>query len=371
MEIEALGFSRRDRKRFIDVEFALNRHDPLWVPPLRADRMKYLDPLRNPFFEHAEVAHFVAVSGGRDVGRIAAIRNRAHEDFHQEPVGFFGFFEAIEELSASEALLQAAADWLREKGLKTIRGPLSYDTNAVSGMLVDAFDESPTILMPYNRESLPRQMEAAGFTKAKDLLAFRLDSDKLPPRIARLSDRVKKKEGITFRRLDMKRFVDEVRIVREIYNLAWDKNWGFVPMSSAEIDHMAVDLKQVVDPDFILFAEIEGRPVGFAMALPDANQATRGVRNGRLFPFGLLAILRAWKKIDTVRVITLGTIPEYRNRGLEVLFYRELFDTAFRKGIRYGECSWILEDNEPMVRGIAALGGPTPRKRYRIYDRAL
>jgi GNAT superfamily N-acetyltransferase len=371
IRIDAVGFSRSDRVRFINVEFALNRHDPLWVPPLRIDRMKYLNPKKNPFFLHADVQHFVAVKDGKDVGRVAAIRNRAHEEVHQEPVGFFGFFESIDDSEVAGGLLDAAADWLREQGLETIRGPLSYDTNEVTGMLVEPFDSSPMVMMAYNREYLPRLVTGAGFTKAKDLLAYTLVSNALPDRIARLSDRVKKREGIELRRLDMKRFLDEVHTVRDIYNQAWEKNWGFVPMTSEEIDHKAADLKQVLDPDFVYFADVEGETVGFAMALPDVNQAVRPVRSGRLFPFGLFRIMRAWKKISAVRVVILGTIPEYRNRGLEVLFYRELFDAAFRRGMTHGECSWILEDNEPMVKGIAALGATEPSKRYRIYDRTL
>ncbi len=369
--VEAVGFSRRDRKRFIQVEFGINQSDPLWVPPVRRDRMNQMNPAKNPFFGHAEVQHFIAVCDGRDVGRIAAIRNRNHEEVHQEPVGFFGFFESIDDPDVARPLLDAAADWLSERRLSTIRGPLSYDTNDVSGMLVGPFDEPPSVMMAYNREYLPRLVSSAGFAKARDLLAYVVMSDALPDRIARLSDRVQKREGIEMRRIDMKCFLDEVHIVRRIYNQAWEKNWGFVPMTSEEIDHKAADLKQIVDPDFVFFAEVEGEPVGFAMALPDANQALIGNRSGRLFPFGLFRIMRAWKKISAVRVIILGTIPEYRNRGLEVMFYRELFDTARRRGMTHGECSWILEDNEPMIKGMAALGATEPTKRYRVYDRAL
>jgi GNAT superfamily N-acetyltransferase len=290
---------------------------------------------------------------------------------HGEAVGFFGFFESVDDPEVGGALLDAAADWLRDRGLSTIRGPLSYDTNDVSGMLVGPFDEPPMVMMPYNREYLPRLVEGAGFTKARDLLAFVVKSNALPDRIARLSDRVLQREGIEMRRLDPKRFLEEVRTVREIYNQAWEKNWGFVPMTSEEIDHKAADLKPVLDHEFVYFAEVQGRPVGFAMALPDANQALLTNRSGRLFPFGLFRIMRAWKRISAVRVIILGTIPEYRNRGLEVLFYREMFDTARRRGMTHGECSWILEDNEPMIRGMAALGATEPTKRYRVYDRAL
>lgn len=368
--IEELSFSRLDRKRFLNIEFRLNRDDPLWVPPLRMDRMKYLDPAKNPLFRHAEIAHFVAVRNGRDVGRIAAIRNHRHEELHEELVGFFGFLEAEEDQEVVTALVEAAADRLRGKGLETMRGPLSYDTNEVSGTLVEGFDDPPTVMMPYNRPGLPPLLEGAGLTKARDLLAFRLDSDAMPERIKKLSDRIRSREGITLRSLRKNRFREDVDIVRKIYNRAWEKNWGFIPLTDEEIDYKAADMKQVIDPELVLFSMVDGAEVGFAMTLPDANQALIGVRSGRLFPFGLLKILRAWKRISRVRVVTLGTIPEYRNRGLELLFYRELFERALRHGYEYGECSWVLEDNEAMLKGIDAMGG-TLTKRYRIYDRKL
>jgi GNAT superfamily N-acetyltransferase len=366
--IDEVGFSRRDRRRFVDVEFRLNRSDPLWTPPLRADRMKYLDPRRNPFFEHAEVAHFVAVRDGKDAGRIAALRNRRHEEFHEEPVGFFGFFETADDENVAVPLLERAVSWVRERGLPSIRGPVSYDTNQVSGALVGPFDKPVSILTAYNRPHVPKYIVAAGFTKAKDLHAYVMFSDRIPERIRRLSDRLRKKEGIRIRDFCRKEFAAEVRLVKEIYRSAWEKNWGFVPPTEAEFDYLAADMKHVLDPEFVFFGMVGEDVVGFAMALPDANQAIHPVRSGRLLPFGILRILRGWKRIDMVRIIILGVTPEYRNRGLELLFYREMFDRALRRGLVGGEASWILEDNVPMVKGIEALGGELVRT-WRIYER--
>ena len=370
VEILELGFSKKDRRRFIEIEFRLNRSDPLWVPPLRVDRMKYMDPVKNPFFEHAEVMHFVAVRDGRDVGRIAAIKNRLHEEIHDEPVGFFGFLECPDDAGVLGKLLDAAAAWLAARGLTAMRGPISYDTNEVTGALIEPFDLPPTLMMPYNRAYLPPLLEGAGLAKEMDLLAYRVDPSFFSEKIQRISARLRKRERVEIRSIDMKRFEEEVRLIRDLYNAAWEKNWGFVPMTDAEIAHMAANLKQVIDPEFILFGMADGKVMGFAMCLPDANQALHGVRNGRLFPFGLLHILRAWKKIDRVRVLTLGTIPEYRNRGMEILFYQEIFERARKTDYVFGECSWILETNKAMNGGIIACGGYV-EKRYRVYERPI
>lgn len=368
--ISEIGFSRRDRKRFVDVEFRLNRGDPLWVPPLRMDRMKYLDPERNPFFAHAEVAHFVATREGRDVGRIAAVRNRAHEEFHEESVGFFGFLEAEDDPEVFGLLFDAAADRLREQGLETLRGPASYDTNAVVGALVSPFDVSPRILMAYNREYVPRRIEEAGFTKSMDLLAYYLKSDGIPERIRRISDRLKKREGVGIRTFRKDRFDEEVALVKEIYNRAWERNWGFVPLTDEEFEYQQEDLRMLLDPDIFHFAEIQGRVVAFSMSLPDINPILRKLRSGRLLPTGIFRILLGRGKMRDVRLMVLGILPEYRNRGVDVLLYREAFDAALRNGYAGGECSWVLETNEPMLRGLEALGGELER-RYRMYDRAL
>ncbi len=365
-----LGFSPRDLRRFVDVEFRLNRKEPCWVPPLRAERMRYLDPRKNPFFAHAEVAHFVAVRDGRDAGRIAAVRNRRHEEVHGEPVGFFGFLEAGEDGEVVRALLDAAATWLRSRGLTAMRGPASYDSNEVYGALVEGFDHPPFVMMPWNRPSLPGLLEEAGLAKARDLLAWWVTPDGMPERVRRIADRTLARSGFALRALRKDRFDEEVAIVRDLYNRAWERNWGFVPLSDEEIAYKATDLRRIVEPEIVLFVLRDGREVGFLMALPDANQALLTNRSGRLLPFGLLRILWRWRKIDRIRVVTLGLLAEHRHLGLETVLYRTVFDHGIRLGYRLGECSWVLEDNEPMNRGLEAVGGRVAA-RYRIYERSL
>jgi GNAT superfamily N-acetyltransferase len=369
-QIVPLSFSASDRRRFIEVEFGLNRHDPLWVPPLRLDRMAMLNPRKNPFFEHAEVAHFVAVRDGRDVGRIAAVRNRLHEEIHGEGVGFFGFFETVEEPGTARALLDTAATFARERGLETIRGPASYDSNEVFGALIEGFDAPPMVMMPYNRPTLPPLIEAAGFRKARDLLAWWLTPDAMPERIRKIAARVAKRAGVTLRPIRKDRFDEEVGIVRDLYSRCWERNWGFVPLTDAEIQAKARDLRRIVVPDLVLFAEVEGSPVGFVMALPDINQALLPLRSGRLFPFGLFRLLRGLRRVDHVRILTLGLRPEFRNRGLEAAMYVRIFDRGTELGYVLGECSWILEDNAAMNGGIEACGGRIAR-RYRVYEREV
>jgi len=370
LRVEPLGFSRRDRARFLDVEFALNRRDPLWVPPLRFDRMRMFDPKTNALFRHTDIAHFVAVRGGRDVGRIAAVSNPRHREIHGEHVGFFGFLEAGDDAEVLNALLDAAADRARAAGATALRGPLSYDINGVVGALVEPFDAPPRILMPYNRPALPGLLEAAGFRPAKDVVAWDKPNTILPPRLARIAERIGRREGIRIRSVRMSHFAEEVEIVRRLYNSAWEKNWGFLPLTDAEIDDLARDLKPVIDPELVYFAEVEGKPVGFALALPDLNEALRGHRSGRLFPIGIFRLLFRRRWITYARIFALGVAPEFRNRGLEVLLYAEMGVRTSRLGYAGVECGWILEDNDAMNKGIAAAGA-TITRRYRIYDRPL
>jgi GNAT superfamily N-acetyltransferase len=301
---------------------------------------------------------------------VAAIVNRVHEEAHGDGAGFFGFLEAAPGPGVVGPLLDTVAAWLRARGCRIMRGPASYDSNGTFGALVEGFDRPPAILMPYNRSDLPPRLERAGLAGAMDLLAWEIPADGVPDRLRRISDRIRKKEGIEIRTIDRSRFDDEVALVRRLYNSAWEANWGFVPLTDAEVDYLAEDLRPVVDEDFVLFASVGGEAVGFAVALPDYNQPLMKVRSGRLFPFGLLRILLGKRKIDLVRVITLGTVPEYRRRGLETLFYVDLFERTMLRGFRAGEAGWILETNDAMNRGIEACEGKVV-KRYRVYERSL
>jgi len=370
IRVEALGFSRRDRARFLDVEFALNRDDPCWVPPLRFDRMRMFNPKTNAIFRHTDIAHYVAVRDGRDVGRIAAITNPRHREIHGEDVGFFGFLEVGDDAKVLETLIDVAANRARDGGATILRGPLSYDINGIVGALVGPFDVPPRILMPYNRPSLPDMLTAAGFRPAKDVVSWDKEGTAVPPRLDRIVRRIRRREGIRMRSVRMSRFAEEVEIVRRLYNSAWERNWGFLPLTDAEIDDLARDLKPVIDPELLAFAEVNDRPVGFTLALPDLNEALRAHRSGRLFPTGIFRLLFRRRWIRHVRVLALGVAPEFRNRGLEVLLYAELSKRMSRRGYSGAECGWILEDNAAMNRGIEA-GGGRLAKRYRIYDRSV
>ncbi len=369
--------SRADLSAFVEFPWSVYRGDPHWVPPLRADVKKMLDPAHHPFHQHAQVQCFLARRGARSggrpagqvVGRIAAIVNRAHNEFHGEKTGFFGFFETLPDPTVPPFLFQAAAGWLKEQGMERMRGPASFSSNEEWSLLVDGFDRSPMVMMTYNPPAYASYLEDFGFRKAKDLVAYYLDNQTIPERLLRAADRLERESGVVIRTLNMKRFAEEVGRVREVYNSAWERNWGFVPMTEAEIEHMAKELKPAVDPDIFLFAEKDGRPVGFAMALPDLNRALQKA-NGRLFPFGLIKILIEAKKIHELRVLALGLVPEYRRKGIDALMYLRLFQNGVRRGYTAGEFSWILEDNQAMRRPMENLGARV-YKTYRVYDYPL
>lgn len=339
------------------------------MPPLKADVRLLFDRARNPFFEHAEVDSFLALSGDRVVGRIAAIDNRAHNDFHGDRVGFFGFFECEDDPAAAGALFAAAATWLEARGKDTMRGPMNFSTNDDCGSLIEGFDTPPTIMMPHNLAYHAQLYAAGGFVKAKDLIAYWMDATALPERLERGVELLRRRKSIVTRPMDMKHFERDVAIVRAIYNDAWEKNWGFVPMTEPEIEHLAKQLKPVVDPELVVFAEIEGEPIGFGLGLPDFNVALKHA-GGELWPFGFLALLWHKRNIHRARILTLGVKAGYRASGVDVLLYHEIFHRGRRRGYTVGEFSWVLEDNLAMRRPLENMGG-VQYKTYRVYDRPL
>jgi GNAT superfamily N-acetyltransferase len=377
----------RDLHRFVTFPWEVYRNDPNWVPPLISQEKNLLTPGKHPFHEHGEIRCFLAEArhtGGRQVvvGRIAAIRNRRHEEFHGEPVGFFGFFECLptkehfrdkglaslgpEEVTA--ALLDAARDWVRRQGLEILRGPMNPSTNETCALLVDGFDDPPMVMMPYNPPQYVELLEGAGLRKAKDLVAYTLEDADPPPRMVEMAEKVSRRTGVRIRPLRKKELTDEVRRVQEVYNSAWEKNWGFVPMTPAELDHMAKELKPIVEPRLVCFAEKGDRTVGFALALPDVNQALKHA-NGRLFPFGLIKVLWYSRRIDRMRVLALGLLEEFRGLGIDQLMYLHLWREGRAMGMRQGEFSWILEDNMRMRVPLERFGARV-YKTYRIYDMA-
>jgi GNAT superfamily N-acetyltransferase len=363
---------RADLERFLRLPWKIYAEDPNWVPPLLSDVRLALNVKKHPFHAHAEVATFLAWRGTDVVGRVAAIVNRAHNEFHEDHSGFFGLFESIDEQGVADALLLTVEMWLRERGMTRIEGPMNLSTNeevCSPGVLIDGFHRPPVIMMGHTPPYYATLIERAGYTKTKDLLSYWIDAPQPPERLRRGYDRILASGEITVRSLDMRRFDEDVATIQDIYNSAWERNWGFVPMTAAEIDHLAKQLKPVVKPGICALAFDGGEPIGFALALPDYNYALRHV-NGRLFPVGLFKLLWHRRRIDTARTLTLGVRPSHRGRGLDALLITHITLEANRIGLWRGECSWILEDNMPMRR-ILERSGAVADKTYRIYEKTV
>lgn len=358
------------REAFIRLPWGLYGDDPHWVPPLLRDMRRMLDPRVHPFHAHSRVRPFLALRGGRPVGRIAAIHNRRHQEFHGEDVGFFGFFESVRDPAVSGALLDRAAAWLRGRGLGALRGPTSFSTNEQAGLLVEGFDGPPVVLMPYNPPYYEELLADYGFRTAKTLLAYYIDEQEPPEYLKRAGRIVERRTGVGVRALRMEDFGQELATVRHIYNSAWEDNWGFVPMTDAEFEHMADELRPILDPNLALIAETsEGEAVGFVLALPDFNQVLIHL-DGRLFPLGWLKALWHRRKIFRMRVITLGLLESYRGKGIDALLYLHIIRKGAARGVTFAELSWVLEDNDRMNRPLERLGG-TVYRRYRVYDAPL
>jgi GNAT superfamily N-acetyltransferase len=362
--------TKRDLLEFIKFPWQVYKGDPNWVPPLLVERKEFFDKKKNPFFQHADVVFFLARRNGKTVGRIAGIVNYKHIETHQEKVGFFGFFEFIQDYEVAKLLLDTVREWLRSKGMEIMRGPANYSSNEEWGFLTEGSDSPPVIMMTYNPPYYPEYMETYGMVKAKDLYAYYIDKNRLPPeRVNKMAELIKKRENITIRAINMKDFQGEVARIKQIYNAAWSKNWGFIPMTDEEFNHLAKSLKQVIDPHLVFIAEVEGKPAGFALALPDVNQALIKL-NGRLFPWGILKLLWHTKirnKINGVRIITMGVVHEFQKRGIDTVFYVEIFRVGIKRGYTWAEMSWVLEDNVLMNRVLELLGA-TLYKKYRLYE---
>ncbi len=364
----------RERDRFIRFQEEVYRGDPWFVPPLLMERHEFLDPARNPFFRHADVALFLATRREEVVGRIAAVEDRNFNAFHGGRTGYFGLYESVDDPAVAEALFGAARAWARRRGLASLIGPMNLSTNYEAGLLVEGFESSPAILMPYNPPWYARLFEGCGLAKAKDLLAFsRSSHDPVPERFVRVAEKIRNHQGIRVRSLDLRRFGEEVERIKAVYNSAWEKNWGFVPMTDAEFDKLARDLKPLVRPELCLVAEDQGEPVAFSLTVPDVNQALKRV-GGRLttwgIPVGLARLLYWQRRIDEVRLIALGVKEGYRRRGLDAVLILDTIRRTRDLGYRGGEVSWTLEDNDLMNRAIEAVGCRRT-KRYRVYETAL
>jgi hypothetical protein len=366
--------NRRQREQFIRLPWQVYRNDPCWIPPLLAERRQHLDPHRNPFFRHADVAGWLAVIDDRPAGRISAQIDHLHQERYGDGAGFFGHLEAINDPAVFAALLDTAGDWLRERGMHSIRGPLNFSVNQECGLLVDGFDTPPMVMMGHAPPWYAARLEEQGFTKAMDLLAWRVNADFTPPsfftRMApRLAGRVR------LRRLDMSHFATELALIRDIYEDAWENNWGFIPFTAAELKELGRSLRFLVPPELVRFAEVDGEPAAMMVVFPNLNEAIRDL-DGRLLPIGWLRLLWRLKVagVKTIRIPLMGVRRRFQNSrlgaALALMLITSLQQEALRRGVETAEMSWILENNDGMSHINEAIGG-VPYKRYRIYEKAL
>jgi ribosomal protein S18 acetylase RimI-like enzyme len=373
VEIVSLSRDARNVLRFLKVSYGIYRDDPFWVAPLLMDLKKVFSD-KNPLFAHAEMALWVATRNGHDVGRIAGILDQEHNRRHKESVAFFGFFECVDDREVSRRLFQEVMNWARGKGMKRILGPMNPTTNDECGLLVEGFDSIPTFMMPYNPRYYVDLVVAERFRKAKDLLAFYMDFTKCPlDRLARLAEKTRRRHPeLIFTPIRKATLTRDLTKVKEVYNAAWQENWGFVPMTDAEIDFMASRLKPLLVEGLIWVAETTTEPLGFMLALPDYNLPLQPLRGRLLTPklFGFLPYALGWKCPPRCRVLTLGVKEKYRNRGLEAVMLTEGFKAGFKIGFKDAEASWILEDNTMMRRLLETFGGKVYRT-YRLYEREV
>lgn len=360
-------------RQFINLPYRLYTDDPCWVPPVRFFQKELFDRRRHPFHRHAEVEYFLAMDGnGKVCGRTASIVNHAHNEYHGERTGFFGFLEMERDPGIAEALLDVCGETLRAAGMDRVRGPMNFSTNEECGMLVKGFEGSPLIMMPYNPDWYPGYMEECGYRKVRDLLAYRLYTDlALNSRMSRVSELVRRRSRAVVRDISVRRIHQEVPLIMDIYNECWRDNWGFVPMTKDELVRLADELRTVMDPLLAPIVELDGKPVAFAVAIPDANQALR--KAGGSLPRALLALkvppFRV--RIDRCRVLLLGVRKAFRGRGLEALLIDRIISSSKERGILWGELSWILEDNESMRRILEKDLETEQYRTYRVYQKDL
>ncbi len=367
------GSGAADVEAFIRFPFHLYKGFPHWVPPLLLERREFLDPAKNPVFEYAKIQTFLAFRGTEVVGTIVAICNSRYGEFHNDErhIGFFGLFECTQDQEVATALFKAASEWLGKQGMTVLRGPVNLTTNDIVGLLVEGFDDDPTILMPYNPPYYGGLMEAAGFAQTKDLFAFTLAERDYRGQLDSVAIKLAERGHVKIRPVDLKRWPEELAFVRSCYNVAWAKNWGFVPWTDRELAFIAKELKPLIDPRLAFVAEVDGKPAGFSISVPDANQAIK-LAKGKLLPFGLLKII--WKlkvsKCTRLRTIAMGVLPEHRRRGIDAILVHHLVRQSVAYGCPVSEMGWILEDNQPMLSALRQIGA-RKTKTYRVYDRAI
>jgi GNAT superfamily N-acetyltransferase len=364
---------------FISFPWKVYQGNRYWVPPLISERKEFLDPARNAFFEHARAAYFIARREGDPVGTIAAFTNEKYNQFQGLNLGFFGFFEVLQDPEAAQALLKTAEEWIRNAGHDSMLGPAQFSTNDEAFLLIDGYDDPPRALMTYNPPYYKDYLEAAGLTKAMDSWAYSISVPNfiqhVPEKLVRVAEKVRERFNLHIRPMRMKEFETEVERFKVVYNSSWERNWGFVPMTDAEIDHLAASLKPIIDPDLVLMVEADGQVVGSSLSIPDMNQALLPAypRPGKPEALTMAQLFWNWKvrrKVEWLRVVALGVLPPYRAKGVDALMYLETAKRAAPKGYKWAEMSWILETNDMMNRSIRMLGGEV-YKTYRMYEKRV
>lgn len=367
MEIREI--TSKELNAFINFPFELYSKNPYWVGELKEETRKLLRE-DNPFWKHAIRKLFMAYEGEKPVGRLCAIVNFKFNDYHHTKLGFFGFFDCINDASVSTALFQAGETYLRTQGISSVRGPASPSSNHIYGLLVEGFDRMPAIMMSYNYPYYADLIEKAGFTKAKDLLAFeRSKEDQFSPRFLKICERCEKKSGIVLRRLDLQHLDQEAEIIREIYNKAWAENWGFVPLDKREMAEIVSELRSVLRVEGTCILEENGIPAGFYICIPNMNHVLKILRGSLYNPWRLIKALLAWKKIKDARLLMLGVLPEFRKRGVDLILIKHIITHGVAVWDK-AELSWVLEDNVGMLRGIEECGCHFS-KRYRVYEKKI
>ncbi len=366
--------SRSDLRAFIDLPYRLHADSEQWVPPLKIERRLFLDKRFNAYFSHADAELFLARRDGRVVGRVSAQIDHAFNAYQGNDWGQFGFLEAESDQDVFDALLDAAAGWLRERRRDRMVGPMDFSLNDESGVLIEGFDREPFIKQPWQPPYYQRMCEQAGLTKAVDLLMWELhitDRSKIVPALVEMADKLEPEHGIRIRKMSRRRLGREMELFGDTYNEAWKDNWGFVPYSEEDLKHYGQELQLVYDRNWFMVAEKvdTGESVGVAITAPDINQVLKKM-GGRLLPFGWWHFLRRRRIMDRVRVGFLGVKPSYQHTGVAAGLYIEHFDMAVKTPQKWGEMGWVLETNEAMNRGMEGMGGRVV-KRYRVYEREV
>ncbi|MEQ8524634.1 hypothetical protein [Gracilimonas sp.] len=364
--------TKEEKKRFTNFIYPFYEGEEHWVPPLRMDQKKLIDTNKNPFFNNAEIALFIAEKDGKDVGRIAAIIDHRFNKFHGTKTGHFGFFESINDQHTTNLLFRVAEDWLRDKGMNKVVGPASPSMMDTIGVLIDGFDKDPYIMMPYNFSYYDELIRNAGFSKEMDMYAYIVDTETVAvDRMNRAMEIVKKRlPDLNIRPVNLKKMDSEIKIVREIFNKAWKDNWGFIPLTEEEFQAAGKDLKMIVDTDYAHIAEIKGEPVAFSIGLPNINEILKGM-NGKLFPFGFIKLLWGKSRVKGLRTALMGVLPEWQGKGIDALLHQRSIQNGLEtEGKTVSELSWILESNPEMIRVAERIGGSLD-KTYRMYSKEL